>query len=467
MTRFIAIGRPWGSRLARTAARTRGRAAFLLMPLLVAQAGDWPHWRGPFFNGSSSETNLPIRWSKTENVAWSADLPGPGAATPVVWRDHVFVSTPDLATQTLHACAFDRRTGKSLWSHPVSEGIRKDDMSNYASPSAVTDGERVVFCFGNGALAAFDLTGRELWQRNLQTDYGEFAYQWTPAASPTLHDGRLYLQVLQRNVPVHGRGRTDGPIESFVLALDPADGKTLWKQVRPSEAAAESHEAYSTPIPLLHDGRPELLIVGGDCLTGHDPASGRELWRWGTWNPTRIGHWRLVPSPVAGNGVILACAPKGSPVFAIRAGGTGVLPDSAIAWRTQSEREVSSDVPTPLFYLGDFFVLSDVRRALSRVDPATGAVKWTVETPGRAKYEASPTGADGRLFLLNFAGEVVTVDAASGRILERIAMGEPGDDRTRATIAVAHGQLFIRTNRRLYCIGQGKAPATNSGQGST
>jgi outer membrane protein assembly factor BamB len=151
--------------------------------------------------------------------------------------------------------------------------------------------------------------------------------------------------------------------------------------------------------------------------------------------------------------VILACAPKGSPVYAIKAGGNGVLPDSAIAWVSREQRRVSSDVPTPLSYLGDFFVLSDVRRALSRIDPQTGAVKWSIDTPGRAKYEASPTGADGKIYLLNFSGEVVVVDAAEGKILHQVEMGEPGDDRTRSTIAIAHGQLFIRTNHKLFCRG--------------
>jgi outer membrane protein assembly factor BamB len=253
---------------------------------------------------------------------------------------------------------------------------------------------------------------------------------------------------------VHGAGRTDGPIDSFVLALDPSTGKELWRQVRPSDAVAESFEAYSTPIPFEHGGRKELLIVGGDCLTGHDPEHGTELWRWGTWNPTRIGHWRLVPSPITGAGVILVCGPKGSPVFALRAGGKGVLSDTAIAWKSDQHRVVTSDVPTPLFYLGDFFVLSDVRKSLSRVEPATGQVKWSIDTPGNAKYEASPTGADGKLYLLNFRGDVVIIDPAAGQVLQTIPMGDDGEDRIRSTIAIAHGQVFVRTNRKLYCLGK-------------
>lgn len=425
-----------------------------ILTVASLSAADWSHWRGPLYSGATTETNLPTTWSKTDNVAWVAELPGPSAATPIVHGARVFLPIADTDTQTLHAFALDRASGRVLWRHKVADGMRKDNLSNYASPSAVTDGALVVFAYGNGELVAYDLEGKELWHRNLQQDYGPFAYQWTPAASPTLHGGKLFLQVLQRNRPVHGAGRTDGPIDSFVLALDPSNGKELWKHVRPSDAVAESFEAYSTPIPFEHGGRQELLIVGGDCLTGHDPERGTELWRWGTWNPTRIGHWRLVPSPITGSGVILACGPKGSPVFAIKAGGNGLLPDTSIAWKSDQHRVVTSDVPTPLFYLGDFFVLSDVRKSLSRVEPTTGRVKWSIDTPGSAKYEASPTGADGRIYLLNFRGEVVVVDPAEGRVLHTIPMGDDGDDRIRSTVSIAYGQLFIRTNAKLYCIGK-------------
>ena len=419
----------------------------------AAESGDWSHWRGPAYTGASPSTNLPATFSKTENVLWSAPMPGPSAATPIVQGDLVFVSSTGAEDKTLLALALDRRTGAERWRRKITDGTERDNLSNFASPSPVTDGHRVVFFYGQGDLEAFDVAGQPLWSRQLAKDYGEFAFQWTFASSPLLFDGRLYVQVLQRNVPVNGRGRAGGPIESYLLALDPASGRELWRHVRPSDAVAESRESYASPLPFTFGGRTELLIAGGDCLTGHDPATGAELWRWGTWNPNKIPHWRLVPSPIAGDGVILACAPKRDPVYAIKAGGKGTLGDDAIAWTSDQQREVSSDVPTPLFYLGDFFVLSDLRKTLARVEPRTGKVKWLLETPGNAKYEASPTGADGRLFLLNFRGEVVVVDAADGRVTHRAEMGEPGDDRTRATVVAAGNQLFIRTNRKLYCVG--------------
>lgn len=413
----------------------------------------WPHWRGPFYNGSSTATNLPTTFSKTENVRWAADLPGTSAATPAIWNQQVFVSSTDAEAGTLLAMAFDRATGRELWRHKLGERAGRDNMSNFASPSPTTDGTRVFFFYGQGTLAAFDFAGKQQWSRELASDYGEFAFNWTFASSPLLYDGRLYVQVLQRDVPVQGRGRRDGPNEPYLLALDPATGKELWRQIRPSEARMESRESFASPVPYLHDGRPEILLIGGDCLTGHDPVSGRELWRWGTWNPTRIPHWRHVPSPVATGGIILACAPKRDPVYAIKAGGQGVLADGAIAWKSTEHREVSSDVPTPLVYLGDFFVLSDLRNSLSRVDPVTGAVKWMIPTPGNAKYEASPTGADGRIYLLNFRGEVVVVNASDGTVVHQAEFGEAGGDRTRSTIAARGNELFIRTNSKLYCVG--------------
>jgi outer membrane protein assembly factor BamB len=422
--------------------------------LLSAQvrAANWPQWRGPNFNGSSDEKGLPEKFSK-ESAVWTLDLPGPSASTPVIWEDRIFVSTPDEKTKTLQCLCVDRKTGKVLWDKTVGEGmISRDEKSNFAAPSPVADKDKVFFFFSDGPLIAFDHAGKELWKRNITKDYGDFAFQWTFSSSPTLYNGKLYLQILQRDVPVHGKGKQNG--ESFLLGLDPNSGKTIWQIPRPNEAVAESKESYATPIPNEWDGRREVLVAGGDCLTGHDPDSGKELWRWGTWNPNKISHWRLVPTPVAGGGVVLACAPKGDPVYAIKLGGNGTLNDSAIAWKSSEHREVSSDVPTPAFYDGDFFILGDGKRTLSRVEPATGKIKWSAEVPGRKKLEASPTVADGKVYFMNFGGELTVFDANKGELLATIPMGEPGDNETRSSVAVAHGQLFVRTNHKLFCIAQ-------------
>ena len=417
-------------------------------------AADWPHWRGPEFNGRSPETRLPAEFSPTNNVKWIAEMPGPSAATPIVWRDHVFISSTDLKAGTLVALAFDRAAGKPLWKNEIAPGFARDDKSNYASPSPVTDGRLVVFLYGNGEVIAFDFAGKKLWARNLEKDYGQFAYQWTYGASPTICEGKLFIQVLQRDVPVHGRGRTDGPNESYLLALDPATGKELWRHVRPNDAHAESKEAFSTPIPVQVGGALQMLVVGGDCITGHDLAGGKELWRWGTWNPTRIGHWRLVPSPVTDGKVALALAPKGAPVYAVKLGGSGVLTNDSLAW-TSTDREVASDVSTPAFYQGKFYVINSDKKTVARVDPATGKADWIGQLDSRPKIEGSPTAADGKLYFQNHAGEVFVVGTGDEfKVLHRVAMGDAGDRDTRATIAVSGGNLFIRTAGKLYCVGK-------------
>jgi outer membrane protein assembly factor BamB len=419
-----------------------------------ASAADWPHFRGPCFNGSTDETGLPSTWSSAEGILWTAELPGPSAATPVVWKDRVFVSSSSPEADALQALSLDAETGKLLWKHDVTKGIRRDGRSNFASGSPATDGEVVVFFYGNGELAAFDFAGERLWSRNLQKDYGEFAFLWTFSSSPLIHAGKLYIQVLQRDVPVDGRGFEDRRNESYLLALDPKTGQTLWRHVRPSDAVAESREAFSSPIPLEAKGRAEILVAGGDAVTGHDPATGKELWRWGGWNPERIGHWRLVPSPVVGRDIVLVCAPKRAPVYAIRAGGSGDLPDEAVAWRSAGSREIASDVPTPAFYDGDFFVLNDLGKSLSRVEAATGKAKWSVKTPGFAKYEASPLAADGKIYLVNFDGEVVVLDAKDGALLGVTPTNPTSEYPIRSTIVAARGRLFIRANRKMLCVGK-------------
>ena len=422
----------------------------------AVHASDWPHWRGPFFNGSSDEKNLPSQWSTSENIAWSADLPGGAAATPIVCGDCVFLAGVDAAKDTLQAMCFDRRSGKLLWQHDVAQGIQKDNRSNYASSSPVADGKLVVFFYGNGDLVCFNLDGSTRWRRNIQKDYGPFAFQWTFSSSPTLYDGKLYLPVLQRNVAVREYGLKDRENQSYLLAVDPQSGKTLWRQIRPSPAVDESRESFATAIPFEYKGQKQLLVAGGDVLSSHDPANGRELWRGGDYNSARVNHWRLVPSPVAGDGIVLVCAPKREPLYAVEADGGASGGPHANAWVSRDVKELSSDVPTPAFYDGDFFVLSDVRKSLSRVEPRSGKPKWTVDTPGGVKYEASPLVADGKIYLINFSGQVAIFSAADGKLLRVIPMEETTDhDPIRASISAAHGQLFIRTTHKLYCVGKG------------
>lgn len=442
---------------------------------VVTPAQDWPHWRGPNYDGSTQAEGLLTDFSRKKGVRWAANMPGPGASTPIVVGDRIFLSSVDSERQKLVAMCLDRNTGKTLWKHDAGSdfggGSVGGGRSNYASPSATTDGKTVVFFFGNGDLVAYGVEGMIRWRRNIQKDYGNFAFQWTFSASPTLHDGKVFLPVLQRDTPVgRGRGRGRGgrggggddgprePIDSFVLVIDPETGKTLHKQSRPSPARVESRECYATMIPFTGaEGRKEMLCVGGDVLTGHDLETGKELWRWGTWNE---GHrqraWRLVPTVVTGDGVALVCAPKRAPVYAVKLGGSGEIgKEEGLAWQSQGRpNPVSSDVPTPAYANGSFYVLSDVRSALSKVSAKTGKVAWTVELPSDYRWRASPTYADGKLWFIDHNGLVMVIDAESGKTVKRVWMGESeDDDQIRASLVVAHGCVFIRTNAKLFCIG--------------
>lgn len=412
-------------------------------------AENWGHWRGPFCNGYTTETGLPETWSKTENVAWVTPLPGYSGATPVVWGDHVFVSSPDANKNLLLIC-LNREDGKVLWKKTVSVGDREQGRNNMASPSPVTDGRSVFVIFGTGELAGYDFAGNQLWTRNLAKEYGRFANMWLYGSSPLLYEGKLYVQVLQRNPPPPDYTHAiDGKParESFLLCLDPKTGKTIWRHVRPTDALDESQEAYSSPIP---DG-PEIIIVGGNYTTAEDAQSGEELWRCGGLNSHNDHFWRVVPSPVVADGMIIACAPKREPVFGIKDGGSGLVTDKNIAW---TFREFPSDCATPLYYQKKLFVLDGDRRMMTRLDPKTGEKKWQGNLGVREIFRSSPTGADGRIFCISEDGTVVVLDAGDEfKILQTIRMGD-GPGRVHSSIVAAEGHLFIRTAKNLYCIGK-------------
>lgn len=419
---------------------------------------DWPNWRGPHFNGSSDETGLPVKFSPTENVRWSADLPGPSASTPIIVGDRVFLSAADLKNEQLLALCLDRKSGAILWTRKAGSGYRPAEMgnavaldyrSNYSSQSPVSDGKRAIFYYGNGDLVAFDFAGNEQWRRNIQKEYGDYSFGWTYSSSPLLFKNRLYIQVLQRDKAVGGRGKEGA--EPFLLALEPATGKEIWKHVRPSPAKAESREAFTTPIPFTHNGRTELLLAGGDVVSGHDPDTGKEFWRWGTWNlDHRRGDYRLVPSPVGAAGTVLVCGPKREPVFGVKAGREGDISADGLAWKSEPGSPLTADVSTPLIYQNRLYLASDQRRAVTCADPATGKIDWSTPIPGVCW--ASATGADGKIYAMSLKGEVYVLDAKSGELLATNPMALPEEDELRSSPVVAHGALFIRTPSKLYCI---------------
>ena len=235
----------------------------------VAFAENWPNWRGPTRDGISAETNLPVEWDTEQNIAWKRAMPAWSGSTPVIWNELIFINVA-VDDDNLELWCLDRNTGETKWARPLSDGNRRLRKQNMSSPSPVTDGERVWVMTGTGIIKAFDLEGDELWTRNIPESYGAFGLNWGYASSPLLHGDALYVQVL------HGM-RTDDP--SYVLRLNAETGETVWRVERPTEAVRESPDSYTTPALLEYDGTTEIVITGGDAVTGHALDTGRELWR--------------------------------------------------------------------------------------------------------------------------------------------------------------------------------------------
>jgi outer membrane protein assembly factor BamB len=204
-----------------------------------------------------------------------------------------------------------------------------------------------------------------------------------------------------------------------------------------------------------------MLVTGGDCISAHDAATGKEIWRWGNWNPDENKNLRLVPCAVSGDGIAVVCSPKKRPIFGVNMKGLeGKQSDGALAW-TSDSKAVSSDVSTPAFYQGKFYVLDSDRRSLSCLEPKTGKILWTGETGSKAKFESSPTLADGKAYAINFWGDVYVMKA-DGDKFEILSINEMGDGSKpngdsascRSSITVANSDLFIRTQDKLYCVGR-------------
>lgn len=421
-------------------------AGLLTIGLLISSAAaqEWPQWRGPNFNGSSEAQGLPEKLDASTQ-AWAVELPGTGSGTPIVWKDRIFLSCIDSNSRKLQAVCISRKDGSIVWSKQVGVGFLQNKRNDTASPSAVTDGKLVWFYFGTGDLVAFDLDGNEKWSRNIQKDYGNFNILWIYSSSPMLYEGKLYVQVLQRDVPPQG-APSGPPADSYLLAMDASTGKDLWRQVRPNAAVAESKESYATPVPFTNGGHTEILLIGGDCVTAHDPETGKELWRCGGWNPQKIGHWRIVSSVVTADGLVIACPPKGGAVFAIKGGGSGDVTDSNVAWKNP---ELSSDSAVPLFYKGKLYVLNGDKKTLFCVEPKTGKVLWSNSLGGRSVLRASPTGADGKIYCISEAGDVWVLSADGAKTLSNNNLGGTAN---HATIAVADGEVFVRAGEKLYAF---------------
>lgn len=409
---------------------------FLAIGLLErnASAENWPQWRGPALNGVSSEKNLPVKWTTEENVAWKLPMPGVSGATPIIWRDRIFLNVADGGN--LFLWAIDKNKGTVLWKKELGGGDNKMRKHNMSSPSPVTDGRAVWVMTGTGVLKAFDFAGKELWSRDIQKEYGAFGLNWGYASSPLLFEDSLYVQVL------HGM-KTDDP--SYVMRIDKKSGKTLWKVDRPTNAIRESPDSYTTPGLLRVGKMTEIVITGGDCVTGHDMATGKELWRANGLNPDNNPFYRIVASPIIFNDIIYAPT-RVKPLLALKAGGRGDITTSHVLWSTPN----GPDVPTPVTDGKYFYIVND-RGVMWCLDAKTGAEVYGQQRIKSAIYSSSPVLADGKIYITNEDGLTTVVQVGPEF---KVLAENPLEDFVLSSPAISDGRIYIRTSQHLYAIGK-------------
>ncbi|OFW39631.1 MAG: hypothetical protein A3J29_16495 [Acidobacteria bacterium RIFCSPLOWO2_12_FULL_67_14b] len=401
----------------------------------IALSANWPAWRGPTRDGVSAERNLPVTWSPSENIAWKLALPQWSGATPIIWNETIFLNVAESDLHNLSLWAVNRADGEVRWKKHLSVGNNKQRKQNMSSPSPVTDGTAVWAVTGTGIVKAFDFTGTELWMRDIQKDYGRFGLNWGYANSPLLLDGDLIVPVL------HGM-KTDDP--SYLLRINGKTGETKWKVERPNKAIRESPDAYVTPSLVRTPAITEIVINGADCVTGHDPATGRELWRADGLNPQNDPANRIVASTVVHNDIVIAPS-RERPVLVLKAGGRGDVTTSHKLWEFNN----GPDVPTPVTDGKLLYVITD-RGVVYVLDLLTGKPVYGPQRLEPGTYSSSPVLADGKIYITSEDG-VASVFRA-GPQFELLAANKM-DDYTLSSIAIKDGQLFLRTASALWAIG--------------
>lgn len=413
-------------------------SAGILLSLLLAAAScvaeNWPQFRGPTGQGHSSEREVPLAWSATENIAWHTPIPGQSWSSPIVWADHVFVTT---ATDNGEACriiALDRETGRLLWDKEVFRQAprRKEGRNTYATPTPATDGERVYACFGDGSFAALNFAGELAWTNRNYPFYGQHGL----ASSLILHHGRL---IMARDGSGEGADKELGwqkPWDqAYILALDTRTGQERWKARR-----GLSRIAHGVPAFWEHDGRVDLVSEAGDVVQGFDLETGARL-----WSSEVIGEGK-VPSTVLGEGLVFTAGGWGGreSIKAFKLGGQGDLKTNNLAWE---QRKGMPKVPSMLYVKPHLFAVTD-GGMLTCLRAASGEIVWQERLGGT--FSASPIAAAGRIYLVSDEGETTVFEAGSKfKLLAKNPLGE----RVQASPAVSQGRVFIRTEKHLFCIG--------------
>ncbi len=414
--------------------RPKGKFAALLVSIIkttwllgwlfaaAAWAGEWPCWRGPRGDGVSEETNVPIRWSNTENVAWKVAIPGVGHSSPIVWGDRVFLTSYLAQGNRRVLLCLDRLTGKTLWEQAVltAPPEKRHNLNSFASGTPATDGRRVWVAFLQArdiVVVCYDMEGKELWRKSP----GTFASVHGFCSSPVPYKDTIILNCDQDAV-------------ACIVAFDQATGTERWRTDRPNRT-----RSYCTPTIFQAAGKTQLVLSGSKCVASYDPETGKQHWL--VDGPTE----QFVASVVFTDDMFFVTG--GFPdlhIVTIRPGGEGNVTDTHIAWRDTAG---VSYVPSPIAHGDHFFVVAD-RGLATCFDAKTGRREWQ-EKLGR-HHSASAVAAGGNLYFLDDDGKMFVLKA--GPKFELLAKNELGEE-CYASPAISRGQLFIRTLGNLYCIG--------------
>lgn len=396
-------------------------------------ATDWPEFRGPTGQGHAGDLGLPLHWSATSNVVWTAAIPGNGWSSPVLSEGRIYLTTAVAGDgggdggRSLRALCLDAESGRILWDRevfpPSAGGAGIHSKNGHASPTPLVRDGRIYVHFGHLGTAALDREGTVLWRQS--------SLKYPPVhgngGSPIWADGSLVFSA-------------DGGSDPFVVALDPATGAVRWKTARVTPAQRKF--SFSTPLLITNAGRMEIISPGSGAVCAYDPKDGKELWR------VRYGEgYSVIPRPVLGHGMIFVASGYDRPVaYAVKiAGASGDATDSAIAWSTARG---APNTPSMILVGDELYWVSDAGVA-SCLDARTGKVHWSERLGGG--FSASPLYSDGRLYFQNEEGVGFVV--AAGREFRLLARNELGE-RSLASPAATEGALFIRTDGHLYRIGE-------------
>jgi outer membrane protein assembly factor BamB len=393
----------------------RAILALMVAAPLSALGADWPQFRGPGGTGISQEKGLPTSWSKSEGIAWKAELPGRGLSNPVIAGGRVYVTACSMYRQMrLHVLCFDEATGKKLWERQLTATGKTacHPDTNMAAPTPVTDGKAVYALFATGDLAAYSKDGDLLWYRSLVGDYPDTSNQVGMASSPVLVAGALFVPM-------------DNAIDSFAAGIDLRTGKNLWREKRKSSLN------WVTPVAAEADGKPMVVYTKGDEAAGYDPKTGKQVWSFKA--PGLSGG---IPSSTFASGVLYV---PGGELRALRVSKEG-------AEELWSAKGVTAGYASPVIHDGKVYGL--LPGFVTCFDATTGKEVWRHRAEG--PFEASPVIADGHLYAVSKKGRTLVVKLGEKPVT---AGRNDLEDTIQATPAVANGRIYLRSDRALYCIG--------------